>query len=613
MGIDGISLNRLAKQLNSRLQNHNIDKIQQPNRFDILITFHAPGGPRLLLSANPNYPLAVITREQWQNPAQAPMFCMLLRKHLGGAKLLSVESPNFERLLRFRFSMRDDFGDLAEKCLVVELQGRHSNIILLDHNDFIMDALVHVDSSTSRYREILPARPYVMPPPQHRPLPAERLHELKVSGAADFFAEFADKRLDKALLELCLGLSPQLVQEIIWSAGVDGKVLAASLTEAEQSSVSRSALRMLEQIVQNENNAWVYPEALHNRGDFHVLQLDSLGPREERAGINEAIAEVYGAHLSSDQLGQKQRHLQSIVQKELTRKTKLFEAYSGDMERCQDFERKKKYGELILSQLNQLPNRLPDSKLLTLVDYYSPDQAVLEIELDPRYSVRQNATRLFKQYNKEKDTYAYAREKMLAVQKDIDYLDSIIMHLENSDSTADLDTIRAEIDQTVEKKSHQQQAKKKLKAKKGKKGKPEKARKQSDEVALPPRRYLTSDGIEILAGRNNLQNDRLTLRQASPDDIWLHAKNRPGAHVILRTGGKEIPDQSLLEAAEITAWLSRTTVEKQAGLAASLTIDYCPASHVRKPNGAKPGHVIYEGYHSIQVTPTEHAGLSQDA
>ncbi len=642
MGLDGITMNRLAQELDRELRDSTIDKIQQPGRFDLLLTFHGKGGPRLLISANPNYPVALLGPGRYENPAQAPMFCMLLRKHLVGAKLLSVDAPDYERLLRFRFTTRNEIGDSQERILIAELQNRHSNIILLDEHQVILDSLVHVGQATSRYREVLPARIYVLPPKQNKPLPQDRLRQLETLNPEDFATLLPDKRLDKALLELCLGFSPQLVTELLYQADVEGNVQPAALAKDASIRLYHAAVALLRKITTPNEEAWVYPEALKGRGDYHCLPLDSLGERRQTPGISAAIREIYLRDQAADRVSQKRKHLLDRVQKELTRKLNLLSAYASDLEKSQDYEQKRKAGELILSQLNDLPEQIPESGEISLVDYYDPEGKEFKVTLDRRWSVRTNANRLFRQYTKDKETAAYATEKIKSTQEEIAYLQSLESLLENASDLADLEEVKHEIDQalTVKTKTSQPtpgktgaKAKGKTGGKtvgkiggkaKGKKGSPNAKKKGSsqkvhNEAPLPPRRYFTSDGLELLAGRNNWQNDQLTMHRARPDDLWFHAKNRPGTHVILRTegrggvgdkdgaagkGGTEgngVPDRSILQAAETAAWFSRSAGEVASSLAAPMDIDYCPVSHVKKPKGAKPGHVIYENYHTVTV------------
>lgn len=606
MGLDGISVKQLAKQLNTRLQSCTIDKIQQPDRYDLLITFKAQGRPRLLLSANPAFPVAFLARHRRENALQAPMFCMLLRKHLGGARLKRVEAKDYERVLRFCFSKRDELADMAERSLIVELTGRYSNIILLDENDVILDSLIHVDASRSRYREVLPARPYLPPPPQDKPHPEERLESMRQQSPEEFLKTFSEKKAERALLELCLGLSPQLAREIIWRSKIRDKISLRELSPEEAESLYRVCELFLREILSCGEQGFYYPEANRGRGDFHCLELDSPGPCIPMPSLNDAIEKVYERHIFSDQLMQKRRYLSDRVSRALQRRRKLLDAYENDIKRSENYEQKRIHGELLLTQLAQLPERVPEGGKVEIIDYYDPEQKSIVLELDPRFSVSQNANRLFKQYNKDHHTFEYATKKADETWSEIKYLESFIPLLDHAESLDALATVAEEIDRALDDKD-----KKKEKASRpGRKFRKEQRREQH--AALPPRRYLSSDGLVILAGRNNYQNDNLTFRTAKPDDIWLHAKNRPGTHVILRLDDDgKLPQQSLLEAAEIAAWLSRSSGEKQAG-GADMEIDFCPVRNVRKPRGAKPGFVLYENYNTIRAEAAEHSELRKE-
>lgn len=607
MGLDGISVNQLAKQLNKRLCNCNIDKIQQPDRYDLLITFRAANAPRLLLSANPAFPIAFIGRHRRENPLTAPGFCMFLRKHLGGARLLSVECPSYERLLRFRFIKRDELGDLSERSLIIEMTGRYSNIIVLDADDIIMESLIHIGEDKSRYREILPARPYLPPPPQDKPRPAERLAELYGLGPDDLPGLLPDRRLDRSLLQLCLGLSPQTAKEILFRSELEGRRLPSSLDADERGRLYREAVGFLEEVGRAEmkDEAFYYPEGNKGRGDFHLLKLETAGPFVRCEGLNEAISMVYRRYISDDRLRQKRQHLEERLMKTLSKKRRLWEGYHDDMNASADYEEKRFHAELLLSQLAGLPERLPEDGKVWIIDYYDPEQRKISLTLDPRYTTAHNANRLFKRYNKERKTYAYAAEKAEETKKEIDYLESLLPLLEHAESLDALDTVAEELGQALKDKH-------KPEKQGAKRGKSKKAQRREQHRALPPRRYTSSDGLTILAGRNNYQNDSLSFRSAKSDDLWFHAKNRPGSHVILRLeeGAGQAPERSIEEAAEIAAWLSRTAAEKQQG-GADMEIDFCPVSHLRKPRGAKPGFVVYDNYRTIRAEARGHEDLQE--
>lgn len=611
MAMDGISLHFLIPELKDRLVGSNLDKIQQPYKHDLLLTFRAPGSPRLLLSANPSGPYVNLTEDKYINPVIAPNFCMFLRKHLQRARLIDIKAAPFDRTLYFKFQVRDAFSDLVERTLVMELVGRQSNLILLNENHVIMDCLVHVDQSKSKTREILPAHPYQPMALLEKPSPTDVLRNLNEQGQTYLEAFLTGKKLSGSLIGLAQGLSPLTVREIIFRAGLDEDTRGDQLHDEGIRALYDASLSFFNELVDKERKisdnqkiqAYFFPEASKGRSDCHPLCLSYLGPHLAMPGLIEALAKVHRLQRTQDLLLNRQNQLQRKIRQDLDKKLKLLHIYQDDIKRSQDYDRYRYQAELILSQLYQLPKRVPDNGKINVIDYYDPEQKTLEVELDPRYSVSHNAQLFFKTHDRLRDTYNYAKVHLEQLEEDIAYSQNLLALLDGARDEEDLDSLEREIKRMLPKTTSG-----KRKADKDSKNR---GRKNPEERPVPPRKYRSSDGFIILAGRNNLQNDQLTFRQNQKHDLWFHAKDRPGSHVILKTEGKEVPESSILEAAEIASYLSQSSSERLNQNLVSIPVDYCPLSYVRKPKGAKPGFTLYDNYETLMARPLSHEDLRE--
>lgn len=635
MPLDGVSARYLAKELNLALTDARVDRIYQPERHDILLIMRCGNqNRRLLLSANPAAPRMHLTDEDRENPGSPPMFCMLLRKHLLGARLIDLTSPGFERLFILRFHTVSELGDPIEKRLIIEIMGRHSNIILLNEDDRIHDAILHVDESISRVREIMPARTYQLPPQQDKRDPLGLRDDLR-QNRPWLSPALNNKQLAGALLASIQGFSPQLCQEAVCRSGLDERLHVGQLDQAGQQQLNQALLSLLEGIARDH----YAPTTFHDQPDspipidFHALPLQIYAIRRPAASLSQAMDLFYSERSRQNTLKQKKQLLAREVHNQLDHVIRKLRIHEEDCQAGAACDQHRLQGELILANL---ANWQEGSGLIEAVDYYDPNQPVVKIPIDPGLTAAQMAQRCFRRYGRARARGEAGQRLAAEDRAEIEWLESLLHELEQAADLVDLADVKQEMEQgglTGGRRQRKNQetreiAKDQNPGKAGSRsrrhrnnlsGKNQQKRKQSagktrQEQALPPRRYTSSDGLTILVGRNNLQNDSLTLRTAAKDDLWLHVQKMPGSHVIVRAERKPVPDQTIAEAAAIAAWYSRATSADrqtdafQAGSAGAqsmqkVAVDYCPVSHVRKPSGAKPGMVIYDRYQTILVSP----------
>jgi predicted ribosome quality control (RQC) complex YloA/Tae2 family protein len=626
MPLDGITAKALSIELNQTLCDSRVDRIFQPDRFDLIFHFRSAGTQnRLILSANPASPRIHLTSENRSNPAVPPMFCMLLRKHLTGARLLSVSTPDYERIFIFEFQTVNELGDISTKKLITEIMGRHSNIILVNDSNKIHDSILHVDKDMSRLREIMPARPYVLPPAQNKLTPQNILS--LINENRDWLIHNSEvKTLEKSILATCQGFSPQLCSELCTLADIEPRARVENLTEIEKVKINIAMRETAQKIVDQQFRPSVFLMSSNDKVPigFHCLRLISFAHSKQTGSVSEAMELFYLEKNRQNSFNQKKNYLTRLIQNQLEHAQKKLQIHLDDCREGQKSDQFKLFGELILSSIRQVDQAIQSgSDLVSVVNYYDPEVNEITIPVQYNRSAAWNAQNYFKRYSKGKAKFENGLKLSMQDKQDIEWLESLRSAVENAVDIDDLQAVRSELaacgltvsDKTpaeVGKASVQDDRHAKINrlnpGKPGRSGKlnysNRKNRKDSrkssgnNKTGLPPRKYISKDGLEIIAGRNNLQNDQLTLKTANKNDIWLHVQKMPGTHVIIR-GQQPIPDSTLLQAAGIAAWFSR------AGLAggAKAAVDYCPVSHVKKPVGARPGMVVYEKYQTVIVEP----------
>ena len=563
MPLDALCLTAVADELRAAVQGGKIDKIYQPARDEVVLFIRGQqGNVKLLLSANPGHPRAHLTTLPRENPAEPPMFCMLLRKHLQGARILELVQPPMERILDFRLESLDELGDRVERRLVLEAMGRNANLILLDGEGRILDCIRRVDGDMSRQRQVLPGLFYRQPPAPDK-LDPMALEPEQLRQALD---NPLGKQWDKLLLDTFTGLSPLLARELTFRAGEDPARLAAEV----------------EKLCACVREGRVTPTLLVREGkavDFTFLPILQYGPETEslpQESFSKMLDGFYENREAAERVRQRGQDLVKAVTNARDRTARKLANQQRELEATQDRERLREQGDIITSNLHAMEKGM---SVLRAMDFYDPACPMVEIRLDPLLTPQQNAARYYKEYNKAKTA-----EKMLTIQlekggRELEYLNSVLENLSLAEGERDLQEIRQELTET------------------GYLRRSGKAKDRGKKVAGKPMEFRSSTGLRISVGKNNSQNDLLTTKMAYKSDIWLHTQKIHGSHVILWLEGGEADAQSLTEAAQLAAWFS------QARESSKVPVDYTPVKYVKKPAGARPGMVVYTTYQTAVVDP----------
>ena len=579
---DGIVAKSIVDELSEKLASGRIEKVLQPEADEIVLLVRAWNKNRkLVLSASPNYPRIHLTDAVKENPAVPPVFCMMLRKHLSGGKILSFEFNDYERIIGIVIESANELGDISEKKLVIEIMGRYSNIILLNNDNKILDAIKHIDADISSVREVMPARPYILPPAQDKLSPSA----LDTAALLEKISS-TEQTVEKFLLENIKGFSPLLCRELCHNAGIEGRTGAASLTRDKQDALGIALEGMLQEIRQSKYAPCViFEEEQHIKPiDFHCLGINQYKYVQSLDSISEVLDLFYSSRDNSERLRQKKSDLYKVLNNSIDRCAKKLAIQQETLRDVAGRERLKLFGELITANIYAIPQNV---KTVSLLNYYSESGEYVEVPLDPNLTPQGNAQRYFKKYSKAKSTFTYTTRQLEDSQKELEYLESVLQLLDNCTALREMDEVRQELSE-----QGYMTLRKKLPGKPGKKKASGKAAAMTE-----PLRFRSSDGFDIYVGKNNLQNDYLTLKLAQSNDIWLHTKNIPGSHVIIRRNGTDIPDRTLEEAAVLSAWHSK------ARMSSNISVDYTAVKNVSKPSGAKPGMVVYVNYKTAVVTP----------
>lgn len=574
MPFDGIVSKSIVDELTEKLSSGRIEKVFQPEADEIVLLVRAWNkNYKLVLSASANYPRIHITEAVKENPAAPPVFCMLLRKHLSGGRILSFEFNDYERIIGIVIEAANELGDISEKKLVIEIMGRYSNIILLNSENKILDSIKHIDADISSVREVMPARPYVLPPAQNKLSPAILDAGLLLEGL-----DSSTQTVDKFLLEHIKGFSPLLCKEACYRAGIDCRTGAAVLETDKRSSLKITLDEMVQEILQNKYAPCVLFEDEQRQKplDFHCLGIRQYMHVITLESISEVLDTFYSSRDNAERLRQKKSDLYKVLNSSIDRCTKKLAIQQETLRDVADREKLKLFGELITANIYAIPQNV---KSVSLLNYYSESGEHVDIPLDPNLLPQENAQRYYKKYTKAKSTYKYTTRQLEDSQKELEYLESVLQLLDNCTALREMDEVRQELAE-----QGYMILKKKPAAKK-------------HSAMTEPLRFKSSDGFDIFVGKNNKQNDYLTLKLAQSNDIWLHTKNIPGSHVIIKRNGLDIPDKTLEEAAALAAWHSK------ARMSSNVSVDYTTVKNVNKPSGAKPGMVIYVNYKTAVVTP----------
>lgn len=575
MAFDGGYLHKVKQEID-KLAGGRVDKISQPTHDCIVIALRSGGGNhKLLISAEAAGAKLHLTKSALENPHTAPMFCMLLRKHLGGGKLLRTQQAGLDRILTLVFEATNELGDRVELSLVCEIMGRRSNIILVNSEGRIIDAIKRVDFVTSEVRQILSGLRYTLPPAQQKlnPLvtPPEALAQAVRGGRA--------LPLSKGLLEQVEGLSPMLAREISWFVCRGADSVTSELTAAQQERLTFFLGVVQAALGEEGGQPWLVRDATGKPVDFCFIEPQQFpeGYRLEQAeGYSALLDGFYRNKDVAERVRQKSGDLRKLLCVARDRVSRKVAAQQQELLESCDREQKKQWGDILSANIYQMQK---GDTVLRSVNFFEEAQPWVEIPLDPMLTPSRNAQRYYALYRKAATAEGKLRELIAKGEHEHAYLETVIAELDRAESDAELAAIRQEVTgQGYTRPEGKEQGKKPVK--------------------LAPLRYRSSDGFTILSGRNNLQNDQLTLRDATNYDLWLHTQKIPGSHTIILTEGcRELPPRTLEEAAVIAACNS------SARDSSKVPVDYTQVRNVKKPRGAKPGMVIYESYQTAIVEP----------
>ena len=571
MALDGLYLSCLRGEIEKALLGLRADKISQPSREELFMSFHGrEGSYRLYLSAQVNAPRIQLTALRAENPPQPPMFCMLLRKHLAGGKLIAVRQQGAERALYLDFECVNELGDTVQLTLAAEMMGKYSNIILIGSDGKVLDALRRVDLAMSTVRPILPGVPYAPP------LPPEGRHDLSKTPPADMIAllQTDTRPLAAALAATTQGIAPVLCRELALRAAGDADVPCDRLDAAAWDKLAAGLARVRE--IFDDYTAG-QPLVLYEDGvpiAFSPLPLLQYGMAAGRVfdSFGAALDAFYGERDAAQRKKQRTAALAHLLHTDTARLKRKLTKQRQELAATGERDTYRTYADLINSNIHAIARGAESAQL---VNYYD-DCKMLTVTLDPALSAAGNAQRYYKLYRKAQTAGRVLAEQIEKGEAELAYLETVADALSRADDAAEIAALHAELE-----------AGGYVKAQRGAKRKT---------PTLAPKIFVTDDGFTVLVGRNNVQNDRLT-KDARGSDIWLHTKNIPGSHVILVTNGETPPEQSVRQAAMLAA------LHSGAASSGQVPVDFTEVRHVHKPSGAKPGFVIFEKNRTLFVTP----------
>lgn len=588
MAFDGIVVANLVKELRETLLGGRINKIAQPEKDELILTVKgmAREQHKLLLSAGAGLPLIYLTDQTKPSPLTAPNFCMLLRKHLNSSKILDIYQPDLERIINFKLEHLDEMGDLRVKYLIIELMGKHSNIIFCDEDFKIIDSIKRINQFVSSVREVLPGRDYFIP------ATSEKFDPLTITYES--FREVILKKpmpIGKALYNSLTGISPLIANELCFRASVDAAYSTDALSEAAGLHLYNNFERLMEEV----KNGNFLPNIVAQNGipvEFSSVALTCYSGHEVQSyrSISALLEAFYATKNAVSRIRQKSTELRKVVANAIDRTSKKYDLQLKQLKDTEKRDKYKVYGELLTAYGYGLE---PGTKVLNTINYYTNEE--ISIPLDPTFTPMENAKNYFEKYNKLKRTFDALTTQIMETSDELTHLDSIKTALDIATEEADLTALKNELTEYGYLKRRFSSGSKKLERK---------ANAKKTGAKSKPFHYLSSDGYHMYVGKNNYQNDELTFQFAEGGDWWFHAKKMAGSHVIVKAGGKELPDSTYEEAARLAAHYSG------AREADKVEIDYTLKKNVKKPSGGKPGFVVYYSNYSL-VSPTDISKIKQ--
>lgn len=567
MAFDGIVVANLVHELKSELLNGRIAKIAQPEADELLLTIKSPSGQRrLYLSASASLPLIYLTENNKPSPMTAPNFCMLLRKHIANGRIVDIYQPKLERIIYFTIEHLNELGDLCRKNLIVEIMGKHSNLIFCTEDGTIIDSIKHVSAQMSSVREVLPGRTYFIPDTMEKSDPLSITPE-------EFTAVLQSKPLplSKAIYTSFTGISPITAEEICFIAGIDSSLPPKELSADIMQHLYNQFTLYFTNVKEGAFRPAIYYLGKEPK-EFASLPLTHFTEyrRVEFDKISNVLETYYAAKNTITRIRQKSSDLRHILQTALERNRKKYDLQIKQLKDTENRDRYKIYGELLHVYGYNLEE---GAKTLGAFNYYTNE--MIQIPLDPMLSPQENAKKYFDKYNKQKRTYEALSSLIQETSDDIRYLESVRTALDIARSEEDLAEIKEELIAAGYMKR--------------------KFTKKKQRIKNKPLHYISSDGYDMYVGKNNFQNEELTFHFANGNDWWFHAKQAPGSHVIVKTKGEELPDSTFEEAGRLAAYYSSMRN------ADKIEIDYVEKKHVKKPSGGKPGFVVYYTNYSLII------------
>ena len=575
MALDTLSTKAICDELDEELSGGRIEKIYQPEKDEITLSIKSINeNKRLVISANSSQPRIHYTKVQKENPKTAPLFCMLLRKHLQGGKIIKVQQVDMERIVRIDVESRDELGDLTIKHLFCEIMGRNSNIILTKNDLTIIDSIKHIDFTVSTVRQLLPGLKYCLPPKQE-----------KVAILSKDIKDFSDCFLgegitaEKVIMNEISGISMLVAREIVYRAINKTGVDISQISTNEREKIMSETKKVLEY---TKKPCIISDKTTGSIIDFCVFDIFQYGDSCDKLYYNKVcdmLDEFYYERDKNERMKQKSAdlmHILSVSTDRVAKKIAILKKTILDAKRKEEYKIK---GDLLTANVYRIK---PGDESVTVENFYQENQEKITISLNPTISPSDNAQRYYKLYKKSKNAQTEATRQLDLAIADLQYLESTLILAKNATDEEDLNAIRQELSDL----GYQKQRKTKLKSK--------------EKNTSKPHHFISGDGFDIYVGKNNTQNDYLTLKFANTMDLWFHTKNIHGSHTVIKLGvDKQVPNSTIKEAAILAAYYSKGRDSS------NVPVDYTFIKNVKKPKGAKPGMVIYEGYNTIYVTPSE--------
>ena len=579
MALDGLVIHSIVNELHNKLLGGKIDKVYQPENDEVVLHIrNNKENFKLVLSCSASNPRVYLANNyKKENPINAPMFCMLFRKYIQGGNIVAVSQVGFERIIKISVESFDELKEKTTKDIIIEIMGRHSNIILTHSLDNkIIDSAKRIPPSVSRVRQILPGQTYILPPAQDKLNPIDYIDIDLFKNTLNNF----DGPIFKAIYSRLLGISPVIAKEICFRADVFENTSVNEISSEDINKVYNEFISLFKDIKNNiYNPSMVIDESIDKVLDFSCINLNQFSNLSiiNDDSISKILENYYATKDIKDRIHQRSSDLRKSISIKLDRLYNKLNKQQNELLESENADIYKVKGELITSYIYMIEKGMEN---IEVPNFYDPEYKNIKISLNKNFTPSENAQKYFKKYNKMKTAKKEITSQVEITKEEVNYLENILLSIENCETLAELMDIREELT--------------KVGYLRGKIN-----NKKETKLTTKPHEFISSDGFKILVGKNNKQNDHLTLKIASNDDIWMHTKNIPGSHVIIKTDGKEVSDETIFEGAMLAAYFSKSKLSSQ------VPVDYTKKKNIKKPNGAKPGMVIYETNSTIYVTPTE--------